>query len=121
MRYVDGWGRDDTQPSGQPEPVVTGADELDVVLDRIQRAGIPRMVDISPVDDDHDVPYGLQIGVGTTDRSFANIRRVQSLQAFQILGLEPFDDLVDQVTDLDFLDLGLRRHRSSDLSLREES
>lgn len=71
MRYVVGWGRDDTQHSGQPEVVVAGADELDAVLDRIQRAGIPQMVDISPADDDHDVPYGLQIGVGTTDHSFA--------------------------------------------------
>jgi Immunity protein Imm1 len=71
MTYLVGWGRDDTQPSGQHETVVHDADELDAVLDRIERAGIPQLVDISPSDDAHAIPYGLQIGVGTTDRSFA--------------------------------------------------
>jgi hypothetical protein len=53
------------------ETVVNDTDELDAVLDRIARAGIPQLVDISPLDDTHSVPYGLQIGVGTADRSFA--------------------------------------------------
>jgi hypothetical protein len=29
------------------------------------------MVDISPADDEHEVPYGLQIGIGPAERSFA--------------------------------------------------
>jgi hypothetical protein len=71
MTYLIGWGRDDSQPTGQHEAAVSGPGELDAVLDHIEQAGIPQLVDISPVDDEHDVPYGLQIGVGTVDRSFA--------------------------------------------------
>jgi Immunity protein Imm1 len=71
MSYLVGWGRDDAQPGGQYEVVVNDTDELDLVLDRIAQAGVPQMVDIVPSDDAHPIPYGLQIGLGTNDRSFA--------------------------------------------------
>jgi hypothetical protein len=70
MTYLIGWGRDDSQPTGQHEVAVDTVDELDVVLDRIERAGVPQVVDITPAGDDHDISYGLQIGLGA-DRSFA--------------------------------------------------
>jgi hypothetical protein len=71
MTYLIGWGRDDSQPTGQHETAINTVDELDAVLDRIEQAGIPQLVDISPADDEHDVPYGLQIGIGPVERSFA--------------------------------------------------
>lgn len=71
MTYLIGWGRDDSQPTGQNEVAITTPEELDSVLDEIEATGRPYLVDITPADDDHDVPYGLQIGVGPTPRSFA--------------------------------------------------
>jgi hypothetical protein len=69
--YVIGWGRDDTQPTRPREVPVTSVAELDAVLDEIEAAGTAYLVDISPADDDHEVPYGLQIGIGPIERSFA--------------------------------------------------
>jgi Immunity protein Imm1 len=70
-RYVVGWGRDDTQPTGQGQVPVGSVAELDAVLDEIEATGIVYVVDICPDDDDREGPYGLQIGVGPIERSFA--------------------------------------------------
>ncbi len=64
-------GRDDTRPTGTHRVTVNTVEELDTVLDRVEQAAVAHVVDISPADDDHQVPYGLQIGVGPIPRSFA--------------------------------------------------
>jgi hypothetical protein len=59
------WGR-------QPATTVSTIEQLDAVLDAIEQAGRPFMVDL--FDPDHDDPWGervlIQIGVGHQERSF---------------------------------------------------
>jgi hypothetical protein len=60
------------QWAGRPAQTVTGVEELDTVLDGIERDGRPVTVDL--FDPERDDPWGdrvlIQIGVGHADRSF---------------------------------------------------
>ena len=60
------------QWEGRPARAVTTVEELDVLLESIERAGRPVLVDL--FDPERDDPWGdrvlIQIGVGHPDRSF---------------------------------------------------
>ncbi|MGA8115901.1 MAG: Imm1 family immunity protein [Actinocatenispora sp.] len=68
--FTVAWGRDDTQPDGQHSVQVSTVAELDDVLDRIEATGAAFAVDIYRTDDPHEIPYGLQLGVGHQHRPF---------------------------------------------------
>jgi len=74
MRFVVGWGRDDDLPNGQPRVAMQTVQELDLLLDLLERErgvdGAPFVVEIADEDSgDGFVTYHLQITVGYQGRA----------------------------------------------------
>lgn len=71
MKYLLGWGRPGQGPGGSYDIAVSSPADLDTALDAIATTGTPMLVNIIDAWDGHDIPYGLQIGIGTGERSCA--------------------------------------------------
>ncbi|GIL32038.1 Imm1 family immunity protein [Actinocatenispora comari] len=70
MTYTVSWGADDDHPSGQHVVEVATPGDLDDALNALDASGQLFVVDIYRSDDEHDIPFGLQLGIGHPERSF---------------------------------------------------